>query len=242
MPRRGSPRRMALRSRRAHRPFALAGCGRARGVGDGAVKKTQEGGKERGRPRMRRARHSGSITGTSRPLHAPAAEQTSLTASPQASVGALRRECVRCARMISHRSRGSSRRSPRSRSTPTRLLADRAPCRRRRRHTGCSTQANHVHRRGEPVGTIGRRREFSFAEASACISGAARQRRVSRAGASAVERWRRFVSANCADDGAAPAAVQHTPPTPPPLPAIAAHVQTMLTSFGFVAVALSARP
>jgi len=35
---------------------------------------------------------------------------------------------------------------------------------------------------------------------------------------------------------------QHAPPTPPPLPAIAAHVQTMLTSFAFVAAALSARP
>ena len=36
--------------------------------------------------------------------------------------------------------------------------------------------------------------------------------------------------------------VQHAPPAPPTLPAIAAHVQTMLISFAFVAVALSARP
>ena len=35
---------------------------------------------------------------------------------------------------------------------------------------------------------------------------------------------------------------QHARPTPPPLSAIAAHVQTMLTSCVFVAVALSARP
>ena len=35
---------------------------------------------------------------------------------------------------------------------------------------------------------------------------------------------------------------QHAPPTPPQLPAIAAHVQTMLTSCVFVAAALSARP
>ena len=35
---------------------------------------------------------------------------------------------------------------------------------------------------------------------------------------------------------------QHAQPTPPWLPAIAAHVQSMLTSFAFVAVALSVRP